>query len=59
MHLDISDEDEIEIIVCAGPPFCSMEGNEAIDCQRAGCIWCKRILIDSDGRETVTEPGRA
>ena len=25
----------------------------------AGCVWCKRILIDGDGNERTIEPGNA
>lgn len=41
-----------EVIVCAGPPLCQLEGDEAVACQVAGCTLCKRIIINSDGSET-------
>ena len=54
------DEDASQtIIVCAGPPACPLEGEVALRAQEAGCQWCKRIRINPDGSETVTEPGHA
>lgn len=53
------DDDLGEIIVCQGPPRCALDGDAAVEAQKAGCIWCKRIVIHSDNSETVTEPGSA
>ena len=47
------------IIVCAGPPACLLQDDAAVDAQNAGCVWCKRIVIDGEGNETITEPGHA
>ena len=47
------------VIVCQGPPRCSMQGDAAIQAQRDGCYWCKRIIIAPDGSERVSEPGNA
>lgn len=56
----MSEEDEPQmIIVCAGPPRCDLQGEDAYQAQRAGCVWCRRIACHADGRETVTEPGNA
>lgn len=54
--MDDDDEDLGEVIVCQGPPRCPLEDEAAIAAQEAGCIWCIRIAIHSDGTETVTEP---
>lgn len=54
------DEDDLgEIIVCAGPPACALSGDAAVEAQKAGCIWCSRIIVHDDGTETVTGPGHA
>lgn len=56
----MTDEEDVTVIhVCAGPPQCALEGDDAVAAQVAGCIWCKRITVDADGRETETGPGRA
>jgi len=44
--------DESEVIVCAGPPLCLLEGDEAVANQVAGCPLCRRIVIHNDGSET-------
>lgn len=41
-----------EIIVCAGPPLCELEGDEAVQAQQDGCPICRRICIHEDGTET-------
>lgn len=48
----MADDDEAEVIVCAGPPLCLLEGDEAVASQQAGCPLCKRIIIRTDGTET-------
>lgn len=47
---------ESEIVICQGPPRCSLDGDEAYEAQKAGCVWCKRITIDDDGNESSEEP---
>lgn len=42
-----------EIIVCAGPPVCRLEDDEAVRNANEGCPFCKRIVIHDDGTETV------
>ncbi len=54
-----STADITTIHVCAGPPQCALEGDAAVEAQKAGCVWCKRIIIDNDGRETEIGPGVA
>ena len=44
------------VIVCQGPPRCMLEDDEAIEAQKAGCIWCRTITLHEDGTETVQEP---
>lgn len=46
------DDDGPQIIVCAGPPLCLLEG-EAVEAQLSGCELCKRITVHADGSETV------
>lgn len=54
------DEDDLgEIIVCSGPPGCFLSGDAAIDAQKGGCVWCRRIVVHADGSETETGPGHA
>lgn len=53
------DDEYPSVIVCAGPPACSLEGDEAVAAQQAGCPWCRRITIMPDGREIETGPGHA
>lgn len=40
-----------EVIVCAGPPHCLFEGDEAVRNQQDGCHLCRRIVINDDGTE--------
>lgn len=47
--------DDPRVIVCAGPPLCLLQGDEAVAQQQAGCEFCKLITIHPDGSETVTE----
>ena len=51
--------DDPQIIVCQGPPRCSLEGDDAVAAAEAGCPWCRRITLHDDGTETVEEPGNA
>jgi ssDNA-binding Zn-finger/Zn-ribbon topoisomerase 1 len=44
--------DDSHIIVCAGPPKCLLEGDDAIEAANAGCPNCKHLLIRADGSET-------
>lgn len=43
-----------EVVVCAGPPNCTLEGDAAIANADAGCPRCKIIRIHEDGSETET-----
>ena len=49
-------EERSEIVVCQGLPRCDLEGDEAVEAQQNGCMWCKRIVLHEDGSETVTQP---
>jgi hypothetical protein len=49
------DEDDPTVTVCAGPPLCMLQGDEAVAAAQAGCELCKRITIHPDGTETVRE----
>lgn len=51
----MSDDDDPMVIVCAGPPLCLLQGDEAIAAATAGCALCKRIVVHPDGSETVIE----
>lgn len=55
-QVDIPDEEPAVVIVCAGPPHCAHEGDEAVAAQIAGCVWCRRIVIADDLSETETGP---
>jgi hypothetical protein len=43
--------DEAEIIVCAGPPLCLFQDDEAIEAATAGCPYCRHIVMRADGGE--------
>lgn len=58
MMRDPDDEDPM-VTVCAGPPLCLLEGDEAVASAQNGCPWCKRIVLHPDGSETVTEAALA
>lgn len=51
-------KDDPVIIVCAGPPACDLEGDDAVAAQRVGCRLCKRIIVHDDESETVIEATR-
>lgn len=58
IDVDVSDGPAL-VIVCAGPPACQKQDLEAVAAQKAGCVWCRRIMIDEEGRETEMGPGHA
>lgn len=41
-----------EVIVCAGPPRCHVENDEAIEAAENGCTDCLHIVVHPDGTET-------
>lgn len=45
-------DDAPEVIVCAGPPTCLLQDDEAVANAKAGCPNCKHIKINPDGSET-------
>ena len=47
------------VIMCQGPPRCDLAGDEAVENQKAGCIWCARLDIYDDGTERLVEPHEA
>jgi hypothetical protein len=51
MQRDPDDEDA-QVIVCAGPPCCDLDGDEAVAQQVRGCIWCSYITVHPDGTQT-------
>lgn len=51
------DDGDPQVIVCAGPPACLLQGDEAVAAAQAGCRWCRRITIHADGTETEEGPG--
>lgn len=55
-QIDTRDEEPSVVIICAGPPQCACEGDEAVAAQVAGCVWCRRIIIADDLSETETGP---
>lgn len=40
-----------EVVVCAGPPLCDLQGEVAEAAMAAGCPLCQRIIINADGSE--------
>lgn len=46
----MSDE-PTEVIVCAGPPICLLEDEDAIRAAQNGCPNCRHIVIHPDGGE--------
>jgi len=47
------------VIVCQGPPCCTLEGDEAIEAAKNGCPWCQRMTLLPNGEWHVQEPGHA
>lgn len=45
--------------VCQGPPRCDLQGDDAVNAQENGCVYCKRIVVADDGTETIIEPGNS
>lgn len=41
-----------DVVVCAGPPVCMLQAEEADAEMSAGCPLCRRIRIESDGTQT-------
>lgn len=60
---DKPEDDESEeltvTIVCAGPPYCHLIGDKAVEAQEKGCLWCAKIYSEPDGREIIDQPGTA
>lgn len=52
---EMSDEPDL-MIVCQGPPRCSLQGDDAVKAQKDGCIWCDRLYFTGD-REFKIGPG--
>jgi hypothetical protein len=38
-----------EVIVCAGPPECDLEGDAAVQAAEAGCPKCRHLKVNPDG----------
>jgi len=54
------EDDEVSLhIVCAGPPYCDLKDDEAIEEQKKGCIWCSYIYCGPGDREHIEQPGIA
>jgi len=45
------DEPGGTVTVCAGPPKCLLEGDEAVKQAQNGCPICLRIFVRPDGTE--------
>ena len=52
-------EPQGDVWICQGPPWCLMEGDEAVDAQEAGCPWCRVVRVYEDGTEEVIQDPRA
>jgi hypothetical protein len=53
------DDDAPQVIVCQGPPRCSLEGDEAIAAMEAGCPWCIRDTLLTSGEWHTEQPSVA
>lgn len=42
---NVGDEELPEVVVCAGPPECPLEGDAAIASAEAGCPMCRHIIM--------------
>ena len=51
----VTEDDDPMIIVCAGPPLCLLQSDDAVRAQENGCELCKRIIVHPDGTEIVRE----
>jgi hypothetical protein len=51
----MDDDDDPMVTVCAGPPLCLLEGDEAVAAANNGCELCKHIICYPDGTETIIE----
>lgn len=58
VEVEEQDKEVTVIHVCAGPPQCALEGDDAVAAQIAGCVWCRRITIDN-GHESEEGPAHA
>jgi len=54
---DMSGDTDV-IHICAGPPVCCLEDDEAVEAMKAGCVWCRRVRLADDGTKTETGPGQ-
>jgi hypothetical protein len=53
----MTDDDWPVIIwICQGEPLCQLKGDEAIEAQRAECVWCDRMIVEEDGSSTTIKP---
>ena len=53
MTLDIERLKQLDTVtVCAGPPRCMLQGEEAAENAMDGCTLCTRIAIHPNGDET-------
>lgn len=58
--MDEDDDNQASLqIVCAGPPYCNLQGDDAVKAQEAGCPWCAYVHTEEDGREFIEQPGEA
>ena len=46
------DDEDAELIICAGPPICLLDGDAAVASAQRGCPWCEHIRLHPDGSET-------
>lgn len=55
-----SDNSDTSILhVCAGPPVCYLEDDEAVEAMQKGCPWCKREIYQYGKLIKVEKPTRA
>lgn len=46
------DDEESEVVVCAGPPQCELSDDAAIYAANNGCPLCRHIVVHADGTTT-------
>ena len=50
------DDGDPVVIVCQGPPVCTLKGEAAKQAMADDCPWCMRIVVHADGTETTADP---
>lgn len=51
-----TDEEAARVFVCAGPPHCQLEGDEAVAEQQKGCALCTIYVFRPGEPEEIIKP---